>query len=128
MFIHLLLLQLFWIVIRSFHWTYVSVVYSDTEYGNNGYDLLSAAAKQQNICISNPQEINAERFKAEDYERIIKTLMHKINARGKFCTSGSSSFVLELKKLFVVLFFSRVCVCRSNNCSSFDDGSKDCQF
>jgi len=61
----------------------VSVVYSDTEYGNNGYDLLSSAAAKHNICISSPQAIDVERFDEQDYDNLITTLLHKINARGE---------------------------------------------
>lgn len=67
---------------RRFNWTYVSVVYSDTVYGNNGYDLLTTAAARYNICISSPQAINVERFRLVDYDNLITTLMNKINARG----------------------------------------------
>ncbi|XP_027196732.2 metabotropic glutamate receptor 2-like isoform X2 [Dermatophagoides pteronyssinus] len=66
---------------KKFNWTYVSVVYSDTEYGNNGYDLLTTAAARYNICLSSPQAINVERFRQIDYDNLITTLMHKINAR-----------------------------------------------
>ena len=59
------------------------MVYSDTEYGNNGYDLLATAAARYNICISSPQAIDVERFGPADYDNLITTLMHKINARGK---------------------------------------------
>lgn len=67
---------------RSFHWTYVSVVYSDTDYGNKGYEQLQELAHYHNICFSNPQSINIDMFKEEDYDLVIKNLMHKINARG----------------------------------------------
>lgn len=59
------------------------MVYSDTEYGNNGYDLLAEVASKNNICISEPQAIDVERFVDEDYHNVIRRLMYKINARGK---------------------------------------------
>lgn len=61
----------------------MSVVYADTDYGNNGYELLTTAAARYNICISSPQAIDVERFRLSDYDNLITTLMHKINARGK---------------------------------------------
>ncbi len=67
---------------RAFHWTYVSVVYSDTDYGNKGYDQLQELAQYHNICFSNPQAINVDHFTDTDYDTVIKNLMHKINARG----------------------------------------------
>ncbi|CAG2114060.1 unnamed protein product, partial [Medioppia subpectinata] len=68
---------------RVFKWTYVSVVYSDTDYGNKGYEHLQELAKYHNICFSSPQAINDEHFSTSDYDNVIKNLMHKINARGK---------------------------------------------
>lgn len=75
----------------------MSVVYTDTEYGNNGYNLLSATADRYNICISEPQSIEVERFTDQDYNEIITTLMNKINARGEFV----ETFEYECQCLFV---------------------------
>ena len=60
------------------------MVYSDTEYGNNGYDLLAEVAAKNSICISEPQAIDVERFVEEDYQNVIRRLMYKINARGEW--------------------------------------------
>ncbi|XP_054165125.1 metabotropic glutamate receptor 3-like, partial [Oppia nitens] len=68
-------------ILKTFRWTYVSVVYSDTDYGNKGYDLLQELAYYHNICFSSPQAINVDHFADADYDNVIKNLMHKINAR-----------------------------------------------
>jgi len=71
-------------VLREFDWTYVSIVYSDTDYGNKGYDLLSALGHRYNICFSHPQTINVENQKSDaDYDRIITKLVNN-NVRGEF--------------------------------------------
>lgn len=68
-------------ILKAFRWTYVSVVYSDTDYGNRGFEKLQELARQYNICFSNPQSINVDHFDEEAYDTVIKNLMHRINAR-----------------------------------------------
>lgn len=68
---------------REFRWTYVSIVYSDTDYGNRGYEKLQEVATRYNICFSNPQSINAE-VNDTKYDTVIQNLMNKSNARGSF--------------------------------------------
>lgn len=60
----------------------MSIVYSNTEYGNNGYNLITSTAARFNICISSPQMINVERFQEEDYDNTIVSLTQKTNAKG----------------------------------------------
>ncbi|GFU19124.1 metabotropic glutamate receptor 3 [Nephila pilipes] len=67
-------------ILKAFHWTYVSVVYSDTDYGNKGYEKLQELAPRE-ICFSNPQSINVDHFTDTDYDTVIQNLMHKTNAR-----------------------------------------------
>ncbi|GIX74732.1 metabotropic glutamate receptor 3 [Caerostris extrusa] len=70
-------------ILKAFHWTYVSVVYSDTDYGNKGYEKLQELAPRE-ICFSNPQSINVDHFTDTDYDTVIQNLMHKTNARGEY--------------------------------------------
>ncbi|OQR79315.1 metabotropic glutamate receptor-like [Tropilaelaps mercedesae] len=67
-------------ILKEFRWTYVSIVYSDTDYGNRGYEKLQELAARYNICFSNPQSINAD-FNETKYDLIIQNLMNKSNAR-----------------------------------------------
>ncbi|KAG8179568.1 hypothetical protein JTE90_016136 [Oedothorax gibbosus] len=64
----------------AFSWTYVSVVYSDTDYGNKGYEKLQELAPKE-ICFSSPQSVNVDHFSDADYDTVIQNLMHKTNAR-----------------------------------------------
>ncbi|XP_018497554.1 metabotropic glutamate receptor 3 [Galendromus occidentalis] len=67
-------------ILKRFQWTYVSIVYSDTDYGNRGYEKLQEVAARYNICFSNPQSINAE-VNDTKYDTVIQNLMNKSNAR-----------------------------------------------
>lgn len=68
-------------LLRAFRWTYVSVVYSDTDYGNKGYDKLQELAAHYKICLSNPQSIPGDHFAEADYDAVLRSLTHKSNAR-----------------------------------------------
>ncbi|XP_054719019.1 metabotropic glutamate receptor 3-like [Uloborus diversus] len=67
-------------ILKVFQWTYVSVVYSDTDYGNKGYEKLRELSPPD-ICFSSPQSINVDHFSDVEYDTVIKNLMHKTNAR-----------------------------------------------
>ncbi|KAF7380130.1 hypothetical protein HZH66_014485 [Vespula vulgaris] len=68
-------------ILKQFEWTYVSIVYSDTEYGNHGYETLTSLAYLYSICFSTPQRINKEHFKNEDYDTVIRTIANKTDVR-----------------------------------------------
>ncbi|XP_076315691.1 metabotropic glutamate receptor 3-like [Tachypleus tridentatus] len=68
-------------LLRRFKWTYVSIVYSNTDYGNKGYEKLQDLAPKYNICFSNPQTINNDHFVVEDYDTVIQNLKQKTSAR-----------------------------------------------
>ncbi|KAK2583346.1 hypothetical protein KPH14_009344 [Odynerus spinipes] len=68
-------------ILKKFEWTYVSVVYSDTEYGNHGYETLVSLANDYSICFSAPQRINKEYFTTEDYDNVIRTIANKTDVR-----------------------------------------------
>ncbi|XP_031777068.1 metabotropic glutamate receptor 2-like isoform X2 [Nasonia vitripennis] len=68
-------------ILKQFEWTYVSVVYSDTEYGNHGYETLVSLASKYSICFSAPQRIDKERFSREDYDNVIRTIANKTEVR-----------------------------------------------
>lgn len=68
---------------RRFGWSYVSVVYSDSEYGDHGYETLVSLAGEYNICFSAPQRISEDRFTADDYDNVVRTIAQKTDVRGK---------------------------------------------
>ncbi|XP_058793488.1 metabotropic glutamate receptor 7-like isoform X2 [Phymastichus coffea] len=68
-------------ILKQFEWTYVSVVYSGTEYGNDGYETLVDLASKYSICFSAPQRIDTERFSPEDYDNVIRTIANKTEVR-----------------------------------------------
>ncbi|XP_076318427.1 metabotropic glutamate receptor 3-like isoform X1 [Tachypleus tridentatus] len=68
-------------LLKKYRWTYVSIVYSNTDYGNKGYEKLQDLAPTYNICFSNPQSINVDHFNDYDYDTVIRNLRQKTNAR-----------------------------------------------
>ena len=68
---------------RQFGWSYVSVVYSDSEYGDHGYDTLVSLAGEYNVCFSAPHRINQYRFTEEHYNNVVRTIAQKTDVRGE---------------------------------------------
>ncbi|XP_015175379.1 PREDICTED: metabotropic glutamate receptor-like [Polistes dominula] len=87
-------------ILKKFEWTYVSVVYSDTEYGNHGYETLISLASYYNICFSAPQRIDKEHFKVDDYDDVIRTITSKTDVRVVvlFAEKSTTLCVLEAAK------------------------------
>lgn len=72
------------LIIRQFEWSYVSVVYSDSEYGDHGYETLVSLAGEYSICFSAPQRISQDRFTIDDYDNVVRTIAEKTEVRGDF--------------------------------------------
>ncbi|XP_076662884.1 metabotropic glutamate receptor 6 isoform X2 [Andrena cerasifolii] len=68
-------------ILRRFGWSYVSVVYSDSEYGDHGYETLVSLAGEYNVCFSAPHRISEDRFTAEDYDSVVRTITQKTDVR-----------------------------------------------
>ncbi|XP_021930539.1 metabotropic glutamate receptor 3-like isoform X2 [Zootermopsis nevadensis] len=68
-------------ILRKFNWTYVSVVYSDNEYGNHGFETLSSLAGKYNVCFSAPQRVNKENFRDSDYDNVLYNIVNKTDVR-----------------------------------------------
>ena len=65
---------------RVFGWTHASVVYSNSDYGNRGFEKLEELASSYGVCFSSPLRLDQER---QDYEAVIDSLVTKTNARGQ---------------------------------------------
>ncbi|KOC68808.1 Metabotropic glutamate receptor [Habropoda laboriosa] len=68
-------------ILRRFEWTYVSAVYTDSEYGNHGYETLVSLAGEYSICFSAPHRISEDRFSEEDYDNVVRTIAEKTDVR-----------------------------------------------
>ncbi|KAJ1522930.1 hypothetical protein ONE63_002069 [Megalurothrips usitatus] len=62
-------------LLRKLGWTYVSVAYSDTEYGRHGWELLSALAVNYSVCFASPvHRIDKQDFTDEEATNTVLTL------------------------------------------------------
>ncbi|XP_017764397.1 PREDICTED: metabotropic glutamate receptor 6-like [Eufriesea mexicana] len=68
-------------ILRRFDWSYASVVYTDTEYGDHGYETLTSLAGEYSVCFSAPHRISEDRFTEEDYDRVVRTIAEKTDVR-----------------------------------------------
>uniref|UniRef100_T1IJD5 G-protein coupled receptors family 3 profile domain-containing protein n=1 Tax=Strigamia maritima TaxID=126957 RepID=T1IJD5_STRMM len=68
-------------ILGAFNWTYVSLVYASTEYGNNGFEELQRLAPKYNVCFAFPQRIHVDQASNDDYDDVIRNLKVKTNVR-----------------------------------------------
>ncbi|CAL8138068.1 unnamed protein product [Orchesella dallaii] len=64
-------------ILRHFNWTYVAVVYSDSEYGLHCYDSIRELAENGTICFTTPYRVIRYQFKGPDYEQIMRAISNK---------------------------------------------------
>ncbi|XP_073706243.1 extracellular calcium-sensing receptor-like [Garra rufa] len=82
-------------LVKHFGWTWVGMVRSRSDYGNNGIAAFEEAAKQEGICIEYSEAI----FKTDPEEQFLKTLevIKKGTARVVLAFMAFGDFVLLLK-------------------------------
>jgi len=64
------------------NWTYVGVVYSDTDYGRHGWDMLTTLAANYSVCFATP----AHRLRAgnkDDASVAYNIIQNNTDLRGK---------------------------------------------
>ena len=61
-----------------FHWTYVSILYSEGEYGNQGYKALQEQARRKGVCFVKAKEIPL-RWGLGQYHRLLLDLLMRKN-------------------------------------------------
>ncbi|XP_076378280.1 metabotropic glutamate receptor 6 isoform X2 [Megalopta genalis] len=66
---------------RRFEWTYASIVYSDSEYGDHGYETLISLASEYSICFTAPHRIKEDRFADRDYDDVVHSIVEKTDVR-----------------------------------------------
>ena len=75
-----------YLVPRALGWSYVSVVYEDSNYGLKGYAELERAAAKQGICFAYTKRIDFDEpdWGRDKYEEIIRRITKKDRSNGKF--------------------------------------------
>nr|XP_012154122.1 PREDICTED: metabotropic glutamate receptor-like isoform X3 [Megachile rotundata] len=84
-------------ILRRFEWSYVSVVYSDSEYGDHGYETLVSLADEYSICFSAPHRVVQDRFTTEDYDNVVRTIAEKTEVRVVVLFAEKSTTLLVLE-------------------------------
>ncbi|ELT99214.1 hypothetical protein CAPTEDRAFT_202414 [Capitella teleta] len=72
-------------LVKLFNWTYVSVVYEESSYGQEGFSAVNDRLKQEKICIAHTDKLIKDSgvAVASEYDKIVHRLRVKSNARGK---------------------------------------------
>ncbi len=84
---------------RHFKWSYVAVVYSDSEYGIHCYESLRELAGNDSICFATPHRVIRYQFQGSDYEQIMRSIESKPEIKG---TTDTICAVLDAKALLIM--------------------------
>ncbi|KAG1685964.1 Metabotropic glutamate receptor 3 [Nymphon striatum] len=68
-------------ILKKFGWKYAAVVYSDSDYGNRGFETLVDLAPDYDVCFSLPIRVSLDRFNSQDYDFVVRTLLYKTKAK-----------------------------------------------
>ncbi|XP_072024743.1 uncharacterized protein [Amphiura filiformis] len=60
-------------ILKQMNWKYVSVVYSDDEYGNDMYKLISEKKTSKDICVAMSTKISAS-YDMEGFKSVVRNL------------------------------------------------------
>lgn len=66
---------------REMGWNHASVVYSEGEYGEEGYRELSRKAAQYNVCLASPGHALAPHHNAYIYNKVVDQLL-EVDTKG----------------------------------------------
>ncbi|CAH1776113.1 unnamed protein product [Owenia fusiformis] len=86
-------------LVKHFNWTYVSVVYEESSYGQWGFEEVKDRLLQNDICLAMSDKLKKDSGVAAEgaYDDVVKRLKQKSNARGVI-VFGSDQEVGELMK------------------------------
>ncbi|XP_034475768.1 metabotropic glutamate receptor 2 [Drosophila innubila] len=71
-------------IVKTMGWTYVSIIYEESNYGIKAFEELEVLLGRHNICIANKEKLVKDSGVAEDiaYDNIVQKLLTKPLARG----------------------------------------------
>ncbi len=78
-----------------YNWTYVSLLYSEGSYGENGAKQILLQAKEKGVCLAVEKKIATD-TSAEDYVELVRMLYEHRNARAVILFMG----VFYLRQIF----------------------------
>ncbi|XP_075540467.1 mangetout [Dermacentor variabilis] len=71
-------------IVTLLKWTYVSILYEESTYGNSAFDVLEKELTDHNVCIATKEKLTKDSGVASErtYDDIIGRLLSKPRARG----------------------------------------------
>ncbi|XP_044742127.1 metabotropic glutamate receptor [Chrysoperla carnea] len=68
-------------IVKSVNWSYISTIYSEGSYGENGIEVFHKEAQERNVCIATAEKVPST-ADDHDFDLIIAKLKKKGNAKG----------------------------------------------
>ncbi|XP_043211298.1 metabotropic glutamate receptor-like, partial [Amphibalanus amphitrite] len=71
-------------IVKRLNWTYVSIIYEESNYGLKAFEALEGLLASNNICIAVKEKLKKDSGVAKEaaYDIIVKKLLQKESARG----------------------------------------------
>ena len=90
-------------LIQYYNWTYVSVLYAEGEYGEEGVRVLKQEADQRDICFSEVRELRRD-FTQEDYNALVYRLLldNNVSVIVVWATQHEGEMLMEASRRMMV--------------------------
>lgn len=90
-------------IVMRLGWSYISIIYEESNYGVKAFEELEELLAQHNICIAVKEKLVKDSGVAQEraYDSIVQKLLTKSRARGECRAKGL--FCLELFMSFTVI-------------------------
>lgn len=72
-------------IVRRLGWSYISIIYEESNYGVKAFEELEELLGQHNICIAVKEKLVKDSGVAQEraYDTIVQKLLTKSRARGE---------------------------------------------
>lgn len=71
-------------IIKKLNWTYVSVIYEESNYGIQAFNVLETLLAENDICLAVKEKLikDSGQGSTAAYDQIVNKLVSKPNAKG----------------------------------------------
>ena len=72
-------------IVKLLGWSYISIIYEESNYGVKAFEELEALLAEHNVCIAVKEKLVKDSGVAQEraYDNIVQRLMTKSRARGE---------------------------------------------
>lgn len=85
-------------IVKLLGWSYISIIYEESNYGVKAFEELEELLAEHNICIAVKEKLVKDSGVAQEraYDSIVQKLLTKSRARGEWCGKSHLNRHLQL--------------------------------